>query len=62
MDKLIPFLNALSWTMIIINTMVWGISFYHFTKMTEAQRRAATYKLDWMDALSITGFCWLVST
>lgn len=62
MDKLIPFLNAVSWTVIIINTVVWGISFYHFTKMSVIERHYAAYKFDWMDALTIAGFCWLVST
>ena len=62
MDKLIPFLTALSWTVIIINSVVWGITFYNFTKMSAARRNGIVYEFDWMDALTIAGFCWLVST
>lgn len=62
MDKFISFLTALSWTVIIINTLVWGIAFHNFTKMSAAHRRIITYKFDWMDVLTIAGFCWLIAT
>ena len=62
MDKLIPFLTALSWTVIIINTVVWGIAFYNFTKMPVARRKGIVYEFDWMDVLTVAAICWLVST
>lgn len=61
MDKLIPFLNALSWTVIIINIVVWVITLWLY-KTAHSLKYRYTFHLNWMDALSVIAICWLVST
>lgn len=62
MDKLIPFLNALSWTVIIINTLVWVIAIWAYWTVHPLRQRYARFTFNWMDVLAVLAICWLVST
>ena len=62
MDKFIPFLNALSWMVIIIALLVWVVTIRHYLSMPPAWQRLATFKFGALDLLAVIAICWLVTT